>query len=448
MHERAERTTKIRYCIEVVRKIAAALRLASMDGPTAYALIHYQHRPHVGADIQLDAWLIGDLGVIKSAYGQTPEGDVPYPGLSPLLDSLGIATRSVRRGHERRGASGSQKQYHWNVEQSRSKLASIAEFLIPDGIARNLVESGSGRLIVLPHGDTGLAPFAALPMPVLSDADMGWYKASGRLPYLSDRWAITIAPDLESLSRAPISVGIETANLEGKALIIGDPELTGDTEWEWAPLPSARAEAATAAETLRGTGRIPIVLIGRDATRETVVAHLTDPSPLSLVYFATHGVADEENPADGGFLALKNGNLNGSALRMLVTPGLTDGHPLVVLSACQTALGKPFPGGTFGMARIWLEKGASGVVASLWNVSDSATYILMSRFMTWQRLGAPPDEALRRAQVEVAELYPEDPAAWASFVLIQGTQGWPGVSLGQLDSALPRGWPYRKANNP
>jgi len=51
-------------------------------------------------------------------------------------------------------------------------------------------------------------------------------------------------------------------------------------------------------------------------------------------------------------------------------------HPLVVLSACQTGLGKVFDGGSYGVARGWLSAGAGQVVASLWRVSDEATKIL------------------------------------------------------------------------
>ena len=40
-------------------------------------------------------------------------------------------------------------------------------------------------------------------------------------------------------------------------------------------------------------------------------------------------------------------------------------EPLVVMSACQTGLGKVFEGGTFGLARAWCHAGSSQIVTSL-----------------------------------------------------------------------------------
>jgi CHAT domain-containing protein len=96
------------------------------------------------------------------------------------------------------------------------------------------------------------------------------------------------------------------------------------------------------------------------------------------------------------------------------------GADLVVLSACETALGREVRGeGLYGLARGFLYAGASRVVASLWSVRDEATAQLMSRFYAAMiREGLTPSAALRRAQASLqAEPRWASPYYWAGFVL-------------------------------
>jgi CHAT domain-containing protein len=94
---------------------------------------------------------------------------------------------------------------------------------------------------------------------------------------------------------------------------------------------------------------------------------------------------------------------------------------LVVLSACQTALGKEIKGeGLIGLTRGFMYAGAARVVASLWKVDDEATAELMKRFYQ-KMLGAEklrPAAALRDAQVSMwEEKRWQSPYYWAAFVL-------------------------------
>jgi CHAT domain-containing protein len=93
---------------------------------------------------------------------------------------------------------------------------------------------------------------------------------------------------------------------------------------------------------------------------------------------------------------------------------------LVVLSACNTALGRPVRGeGLVGIVRGFMYAGAKRVVASLWNVNDEATGELMGRFYRRMLLEhRSPASALREAQLS---MWQEDrwrsPYYWAAFVL-------------------------------
>jgi CHAT domain-containing protein len=93
---------------------------------------------------------------------------------------------------------------------------------------------------------------------------------------------------------------------------------------------------------------------------------------------------------------------------------------LVVLSACQTALGKEIRGeGIVGLTRGFMYAGAPRVVASLWRIDDRATAELMRRFYTHMLgEGLRPAAALRAAQVSMLrEKRWQAPHYWAAFTL-------------------------------
>jgi CHAT domain-containing protein len=107
-------------------------------------------------------------------------------------------------------------------------------------------------------------------------------------------------------------------------------------------------------------------------------------------------------------------------LRLSDIYSLRLGADLVVLSACQTALGQEIRGeGLIGLTRGFMYAGAARVLASLWSVDDRATSLLMERFYRHMISGGlSPAEALRQAQVEMSR----DPSwgspyYWAGFSL-------------------------------
>jgi CHAT domain-containing protein len=90
---------------------------------------------------------------------------------------------------------------------------------------------------------------------------------------------------------------------------------------------------------------------------------------------------------------------------------------LVVLSGCQSQSGKRTRGDDIiGLSQAFLYAGSPSVVASLWNVNDDATKLLMVAFYSRLRQGLSKTDALRAAQVEVRRKYPS-PFYWAGFVL-------------------------------
>ncbi len=142
-----------------------------------------------------------------------------------------------------------------------------------------------------------------------------------------------------------------------------------------------------------------------------------------IVHFATHGLIDSEQPELSGLilsLVDARGQPQDGLLRLPDIFNMTLKADLVVLSACQTALGQEIRGeGLVGLTRGFMYAGAPRVVASLWQVSDVATAELMKKFyagMLQRRL--PAAAALRAAQRELAsDPRWSAPYYWAGFVL-------------------------------
>jgi CHAT domain-containing protein len=91
---------------------------------------------------------------------------------------------------------------------------------------------------------------------------------------------------------------------------------------------------------------------------------------------------------------------------------------LVVLSACETALGDIRGSeGVFGLQRAFKMAGASYLLMSLWPVSDQATSDLMAQFYRNWKKHKTIRAAYEKTQTQIRQKYP--PAVWAAFVLVE-----------------------------
>ncbi|HEY7786131.1 MAG TPA: CHAT domain-containing tetratricopeptide repeat protein [Pyrinomonadaceae bacterium] len=160
-----------------------------------------------------------------------------------------------------------------------------------------------------------------------------------------------------------------------------------------------------------------------DASRATATSNAL--ADYRIVHFATHGVVNNEYPALSGVvlsLVDKRGQMLDGFLRLHDIYNLKLGSDLVVLSACQTALGKQVKGeGLIGLVRGFMYAGAPRVVATSWDVKDEATAELMKRFYKNMLVdNRTPAAALRAAQISMSkESRWSSPYFWAGFV-IQG----------------------------
>jgi len=159
------------------------------------------------------------------------------------------------------------------------------------------------------------------------------------------------------------------------------------------------------------------------ASRQTATS--AELSQYRYVHFATHGFLNSLHPELSGIVLSmvdEKGNPQDGFLRAHEVFNLKLTADLVVLSACETGLGKEVKGeGLVSLTRGFMYAGAPRVVVSLWSVNDKATAELMARFYRGMlRDKMRPAVALRAAQISLMkERAWQSPFYWAAFT-IQG----------------------------
>jgi CHAT domain-containing protein/tetratricopeptide (TPR) repeat protein len=189
-----------------------------------------------------------------------------------------------------------------------------------------------------------------------------------------------------------------------------------------ARLNGTRTEADAIAKIARKSGGTADEWLDLEASEDNVRSR--DISGYRVVHIATHGLLDAERPQFSGVvLSLVGNKTNDGFLRTDEIFNLRLGAPIVMLSACETGLGKEKRGeGVIGLTRAFIYAGAPTVGVSLWSVADQSTAELMTDF--YQRLlGSPgsagPAAAMRDAQLAlIAGKKYSAPFYWAPFVLV------------------------------
>lgn len=146
-------------------------------------------------------------------------------------------------------------------------------------------------------------------------------------------------------------------------------------------------------------------------------------SRYRIIHFATHSILDTIHPDNSGIvLSLydPSGKVQDGFLRLRDLYQLRLSADLVVLSACDTALGREVRGeGMVGFSRGFMYAGVPSLVLTLWKVDDTATAEFMRIFYRCLLVKKEmPSEALHDAQVAMSHnSIWHDPSFWAAFVL-------------------------------
>lgn len=254
---------------------------------------------------------------------------------------------------------------------------------------------GSRRLIIVPHGALHYVPFGAL-----RDA------RSSR--YLVEDYTISIAPSASALQ----FLREKETPVEGGVLVLGNPDT------RLAALPGAKREAVAVARDLQTTP-----LLGGSAA-ESLLYDLRGQT--DLLHIASHATYDPVNPIFSRVaLAAGDGCEGNLEVHEILSDVDLRGVNLVVLSACQTAVGERSGGDdVVGLTRALLYAGSPGVISTLWDIDDEAASVLMEELYCGLLSGASVADALRSAQLALLhnERY-RDPEHWAAFTLTGDPQG-------------------------
>ena len=242
-----------------------------------------------------------------------------------------------------------------------------------------------GRLLIVPAGVLSYIPFQLL-------------QSNGRM--LVDSFTVSYLPSasvLALLTTQPVVLDNVFLGAIGNATADGT-----------APLPGTLQEVSGIAQMLPKA----VQSLGEGFTHDEARGALLR---YQVVHFATHGL----NEAAPMFSALLTAPASGQPARLSLyeLADLPMKAKLVVLSACETGLGKLSGGDEVsGLTRTLILAGANTVVSSLWKVSDDSTALLMRAFYDHLRRGDRPALAMREAALEVRRHF-SHPFYWAPFVV-------------------------------
>ena len=193
-------------------------------------------------------------------------------------------------------------------------------------------------------------------------------------------------------------------------------KITNSRERHFLPLPDAENEVKTISNLIGGS---PEVYIGANAS-EKIFKEQADK--YRIIHLASHFEMNDYDPLYSKvvFSRSKDSREDGY-LQTYEVFDLKLNADLVVLSACNTALGKLSKGeGLIGISRAFLYAGVPSMLVSLWNVEDKATSLIMENFYKYLKQGMSKNEALRFAKLDYlknADQDHKDPFFWAPFVL-------------------------------
>jgi len=340
----------------------------------------------------------------------------------------------IARNVQRIGEAPEQKRRRLRQAEAEYPVASAALGQMLLGPVSSLLSEK--RLLIVGDGVLDYVPFAALPedgkaTPLIVHHEIINLPSASTLGVLRR--------ELDGRSPAPKTVAVlaDPVFERSDSRLIARRNATVS-----ASLNAATTRSATASRVIDGSLRLPrlpftrqeadtIISLARsgdamealdfDAGRDRATGG--ELAMYRFVHFATQGVLNAAHPELSGLvLSLfdRRGTPQNGFLKLQDVYNLNLPAELVVLSACETGLGREIKGeGLIGITRGFMYAGAKRVVASLWSVNDVATAALMGHFYeSMLAAGSAPAAALRSAQIAMMDQKRwASPYYWAAFTI-------------------------------
>jgi CHAT domain-containing protein/tetratricopeptide (TPR) repeat protein len=286
-------------------------------------------------------------------------------------------------------------------EKVTQRLAQQVYGWLIEPIAANLAQSGVNTLVFVLDRE-----FRNLPMAALYDGQH----------YLIEKYAVALSVGLQLLPPRALAQN-NTLTAIAAGLTEPSPEFQAQG---YASLPEIKTEF-----TLMQQAGVKTTILLDQAFDRKALAQTIQSLPFKIVHLATHGKFSSQ--ADDTYILAADGAIYVNEFDTLLRDrgqAQTEPIELLVLSACQTAAGDNRA--ALGLAGVAIRAGARSTLASLWQVDDRATALLMGKF--YQELATAKvskAEALRRAQLALLKQefdsenpsYPR-PRYWAAFVMV------------------------------
>jgi CHAT domain-containing protein len=364
----------------------ADARYADLVAPSLPALDEVQGR--LSPDEIFVEYLVTEYSTLAVVITSDASGVLTIDiGREQLADLIAFARGAIER--ERTGSDADL----WVAPLRRLYTALIGP------IERDGWLKGKSRLLLAPHAELHYLPFQAL------------IPSRNRVEFLIERFAIGYAPS------AAVWVGLSDRPGSG----------VGSGLLALAPRSSDLPGSGYEVRAITGLfGSQAHALVGAEATEE---AFVEAADRFGVLHLATYGSMNRANPLFS-WLDLAPGETGDARLEVHEVYGLQLDARLVVLSACETALGAgthtnaPAGDDWVSLTRAFLSAGADNVVASLWRVEDLATADLMESFYRELGEGAPLVDALATAQrTLIQDSHAAHPFYWAGFSLVGEARG-------------------------
>jgi len=342
---------------------------------------------HLGPDRSF-LWLVG-----PSSFES-----FELPGRRDLETAALEAHRRLRRSHLEGG------------EIPAARTLDVLGQLVLQPVAHRL---HARRLLVVSSGALHTVPFGALPLdgaPLLTRFEVAGLPSASVLAVLAGRNAS------RWVGASSLAILADPVFQRRDERLKGTQPSAPGLALERLPSTAVEARAIAAFQSPAANSR---VALGFDAHRELLLSgRLAD---YRYLHFATHATLDTTRPEFSSIVLSAfhpSGEARAAKVYAYEIHQLGFAAELVVLSACETALGRAVRGeGVVSLGRGFLLAGAGSVLVSLWQVRDSSTAVLMERFYRALLVeGQPPAAALRQAQ---ESMWREGwaPYHWAGFVL-------------------------------